>query len=389
MGPNFDGLHGSEQCWNVVNSIFASSLDPTNTSIIAGYQWSDGFLGSNDRQQNSSVWAMTVMLSLITKLAMSKHHTGVLALGGSKNDHQPVFDHIMNEVSQLRKPKLSCCKVINSFRLISFGLCFYLADRPERDARLNLLGHSGVTTKRFGHVAIYKPTILPSCNLCYKARARHCQTGQPMCQCNNCTGWDIYDHPKTSTYSAQLPGYPTTQLSNVDPPQHCNVNAHHLVPHWTTFEWLSCRVTSVEMEVRLKNWTKGQSDAYLCSIGLSKAMSKYVYSTGRRNAACGINNIVCPIPKSWKTETSLDMFIEAPMHLLFLGIVKSIMEVSEKYMKDNKLATKFNNHANIYISQLEAVSNCLIPTTCRNGAWVLPECSHSYMENWQLSLNHP
>ncbi len=51
----------------------------------------------------------------------------------------------------------------------------------------------------------------------------------------------------------------------------------------------------------------------------------------------------------------MDMFIEAPMHLLFLGIVKSIMEVSEKYMKDDKLATKFNNDANIYIAQLEAV----------------------------------
>ncbi len=49
------------------------------------------------------------------------------------------------------------------------------------------------------------------------------------------------------------------------------------------------------------------------------------------------------------------MFINAPMHLLFLGIVKSIMEVSEKYMKDEKLATKFIHHANGYIAQLESV----------------------------------
>ncbi len=58
---------------------------------------------------------------------------------------------------------------------------------------------------------------------------------------------------------------------------------------------------------------------------------------------------------SWKTETTVDMFIKAPMHLLFLGIVKSIMEVSEKYMKDEKLATKFIHHANGYIAQLESV----------------------------------
>ena len=169
-GPNFDGLPGYKQCQSVVNSILASVPDPANTSMIAGYLWSDGFLGSNVRQRNSSVWAMTVTLSLITELATSKHHTGVLALGWSKNDHQPVFDHIMNEVSQLRKPKLCYCRGTNSFRWVSFGLCFYLADRPEQDARLNLLGHGGVTSKRFGHVAIYTQNVLLSCNLCYKSR---------------------------------------------------------------------------------------------------------------------------------------------------------------------------------------------------------------------------
>ncbi len=182
---------------------------------------------------------MTVMLTLITEFATSKHHTGALALGWSKNNHQPVFDHIMNEVSQLCKPKLCYCKVTKSFHWITFGLYFYLADRPEHDARLNLLGHGGVTSKQFGHVAIYKPTVLLSCNLCYMARVRHCQTGQPMHQCNNCTGWDTYDHPKASTYCAQLPGYLSTKMSNIEPPQHCNVNAQHLVPHQTTFEWLS------------------------------------------------------------------------------------------------------------------------------------------------------
>ena len=354
-GPNLDGLHGSEQCRSVVNSILASSPDPANTSVIAGYLWSDGFLGSNVRQRNSSVWAMTVTLSLITEFATSKHHTGVLALGWSKNDHQPVFDHIMNEVSQLRTPKLRYCRVTNSFRWISFGLCFYLADRPERDARLNLLGHGGVTSKRFGHVAIYKNTILPSCNLCYKSRIRHCQTGQAMRQCNSCTGWDIYDHPKASTYCPQLPGYPTTRNSSIEPPQNRTCNEQYLVPHKSSFDWLSRGVNMAELEVRLGNWSKRHCEAYLRSMGLNKSISEIVYSTARQNAVRARNDIKCPIPTSWQTETTVDMFIEAPMHLLFLGIVKSIMEVSEKYMKDDKLSRKFINHTNGYIGQLESL----------------------------------
>ncbi len=75
-------------------------------------------------------------------------------------------------------------------------------DTPECDVWLNLLGLKGDTSKRFVHIATYKSTTLPSHELCYKSRESHCQTGQPMHQSNNCTGWDIYDLPKASTYYA-------------------------------------------------------------------------------------------------------------------------------------------------------------------------------------------
>ncbi len=71
----------------MVNSILANAPDTANTSVMVGYLWSDGFLGSNITQKDNSVWAMTVTLSLLSEYAASKYHTGVLALGWSKNDH--------------------------------------------------------------------------------------------------------------------------------------------------------------------------------------------------------------------------------------------------------------------------------------------------------------
>ncbi len=126
-------------------------------------------------------------------------------------------------------PKLSYCKSTNSFQWVVFGLCFYVADRPECNVQLNLLGHGGATSKRLGHVAKYKSTTLPSCDLCYKSRVRRCQSGQPLCQCNTCTGQDIYDHPKASKYCELLHRYPTTQ--NL----HCAIKEHYLVPHQSSF----------------------------------------------------------------------------------------------------------------------------------------------------------
>ncbi len=184
-------------------------------SVMGIYLWSNGFQGTNTRQKDNSVWAMTVTLSLLSEHIASKYHTGVLALGWSKNDHQPVFDHIMNEVSTLHIPKLHYCKSTNSFWWVAFGLSFYLADRPERDAQLNLLGHGSPTSKQVGYVATYKTTTIPLCNLCYKSRVRHYQSGQSLHQCNSCSGWDIYDHPEASIYCELLHGYPTTQIKTV------------------------------------------------------------------------------------------------------------------------------------------------------------------------------
>ncbi len=65
----------------MVNSILANTPDPADTSVMVGYLWSDGFLGSNIRQKDNSVRAMTVTLSLFYEHAPSKYHTGVLALG--------------------------------------------------------------------------------------------------------------------------------------------------------------------------------------------------------------------------------------------------------------------------------------------------------------------
>ncbi len=80
-GPNLVGLQGSEQCQKVVNDILANAPDPANTSVMVGYLWSDGFLGSNIRQKDNLVWAMNVTLSQLSEHSVSKHHILVLALG--------------------------------------------------------------------------------------------------------------------------------------------------------------------------------------------------------------------------------------------------------------------------------------------------------------------
>ncbi len=167
-------------------------------------------------------------------------------------------------------------------------------------------------------------------------------------------------------------------MSNIAPPLHRTVNEKHLVSHPLFFEWLSCGVQLAEMEVRLGYWSKGQCNAYLHSNGLNKSLSKTVYDTAKLNAELDNDYIKCPTPQLWKTAVSFDMFIEAPMHLLFLGMVKSIMEVSDTYMKQNQLGNKFITHANTYIAQLQSFHLEFLQI------WTLPNAN--FLSEWCLGI---
>ncbi len=107
------------------------------------------------------------------------------------------------------------------------------------------------------------------------------RSGKPLCQCDNCTDWDIFDHSKASTYCELLHGYPTTQKSNIEPPMHQTMNKQHLVLHRLSFEWLLRGVQLAEMEVRLGNWSKQQCNACIRSIGLNKAISETMYGISK------------------------------------------------------------------------------------------------------------
>ncbi len=74
------------------------------------------------------------------------------------------------------------------------------------------------------------------------------------------------------------------------------------------------------------------------------------------------------------------MFIEAPMHLFFLVIGKRITEVSDKYVKQNRLGNKFISHANICIAQLEPFWLDFLK--------ILQFPKTNYLEEWCLGMAH-
>ena len=64
------------------------------------------------------------------------------------------------------------------------------------------------------------------------------------------------------------------------------------------------------------------------------------------------NNII--MPALWNGTHTLDQCIDAPMHLLFLGIVKSIMEITRDWLSKltNSPYKQFGDYINSFITNL-------------------------------------
>ncbi len=98
----------------------------------------------------------------------------------------------------------------------------------------------------------------------------------------------------------------------------------------------------------------------------------------KQNTVHANDDIKCLIPHSSKINVSLDMFIETPIHFLLLWIVKSVMEVSDNYMKQYRLGNKFISHANTYIVQLQSFHLDFLQI------WPLPNTN--YLSEWCLGM---
>ena len=94
-----------------------------------------------------------------------------------------------------------------------------------------------------------------------------------------------------------------------------------------------------------------------------------------------INNIVANknedyhVPSSWYNQNDLTIYVNVPMHLLMLGMVKSVMIKIGKWLRDKNLNSKFIKLTDGILGSIKSlnVEWCKIleyPKTDKTGGWV-------------------
>ena len=336
----------------------SSKLQNSDVSPLILYVilWSDDFEPNNVKQNKKSTWIKTITIAPPPGFQTSSKHTYVICLGSKDHDHEDVNKYFFHELKDLEEPSYMYCTATQSSIPVVVEILAISADRPERSSLNCMLSHNGITSKRWRYAAYINSNYTRSCKQCILKRARFLNdsTCNIQMNCMRCSDWN-YSHPLMGIY--KLDDYPTRQHpdSPLPPLGREALNIQYLYPMELTYQKMIDGVKFCFFNCYHGVWKKANVITYMKSLGINERFSnENIYSVATRlrrsnvtYSSTIVNKYLC-LPIHWTYGTELDQCIDTPMHHLFQGIVKSIMELTIDWLsrKDGPQYKQFGDYVN-------------------------------------------
>ena len=170
------------------------------------------------------------------------------------------------------------CKATNCNIPVVVETLALSADRPERSALNCMLGHNGLTSRRWRFAAYVSKYKLRSCVLCREKRIRHLCSNRIFCNDNDpcCNDWN-YTHANMGVPPPK--DYPNKQHPNspLPPVGREVINVELLYPIELSYDVLTQAVQFSFFNFYHEMWTKSELMVYLKSIGINKNTVTTIY----------------------------------------------------------------------------------------------------------------
>ena len=365
-----DGLHGTEGARDLViearKAMEASKFEHIKeTSIGWVYFWSDSFLRCYSKQKDNSVWLFAVTVCPPHSDISTGSYTRILAMGKSGNDHTDVINYFHNEIKDMMKGFRIFCRKTNTLRWISLGLLYTSADRPERQAILNVLKEG-----TYGKVSLYSAPIvhskLPPCEKCYlhlieKIALGYSERESPRI-CTKCFAWNIDPNDESQAVFPVPENYPgETILRNDDgvllkPPKGREPGRKHIGPIRLTSKWMvvAC-VYAYEARGR-KRWNSNEFHAFLRTCNVCESRRTIIEDTALKDYADSKRSPLEDwLPELWLNDVdtfSIRRWPDVPMHAIGHGMGADIIEFFEQILTSQKKGNDFTKFANKIIEDI-------------------------------------
>ena len=362
---------------NVYNSHKEVSIKPY---VIFITLWSDDFEVNQTRKNRNSTWIKTMSLIGSKSSNTSRYYTHLIALGNKGYNHAKVNARINKELLSLQNINYYYVKQYQATLPIVVHPLVVLADRPERCTLNSTLSFAGNSTRRWLYSALMTPQKLVSCKKCFDIRINryfnhsvlHIESNK---LCGRCCDFNYIQTSKTGDF---LPPSNYPSCKHIKSPSFpkgrdviCNPRIDTLRPIKLTYEVLISGTQAACFNLITKQWKVSETRSYLKTLGVSSSfidtVIEYVAQKCDSNSIPFVAMQSLPLPHVWIDGLfELDQFIETPMHHLFEGIIKSLVEVTSDFLKHNK---QWKTYCDIINPILEEISSLKLDFCHVEGFW--------------------
>ena len=422
-------------------------------------EWRDDFDPNNSKSSRNQVWCNTYTVCPPSEGNSNGSNTYFVGLSSKGDDHNEVEEFLAQELNSLSEEGIQLYhggmrRIVH----VRINKLLISVDRPERTSMFQVGDHNGTYSACWGYATSVdsscKINHLPSCKECRAKREQRLLNLNPpstntesnVQSCPFCSNWNMEDskfvflapsdYPQRydSRDDAPLPPMerdlwyriedvpviesenpiptsnenPTTIVETTDggpqkkrkkrnkrPNKRIYLRTVKLTVTWlrmaVTFATHNLRTVVPNGRAKQTFWTKGNFSAYLKTCGISNRLVDLLF----RDSESEHYDLKKSLPVCWKDVCSLAKCHYAPMHMLFLGHMKSNIEMISNWLgKFNRLAT-FGKEVNKYLNAIRSLratkyfnAQPLSTTKWGTGVWV----SENYLLGarvWKFFLSLP
>ena len=349
------------------------SMAPKDAFVFLLIEWKDDAKANRGMRNTGSIWLQTLSFVAKNQNMEYRSNTYPMAMGPKGVNHDIVQESFRRELQSLR----DCTKThmvysaTHKANIRVYGDLFVcLMDQPERRNSNGLMLGNGIYSSRWGYSvnikSIYKN--LPSCEKCLSLLKEKKISDS---HCSACLNWktDIchdklrYEAPKN---------FPKNELGLTD--------HNTLMPFKLSYDILSRGVQLTHDKLEKGEWNQGQARAYLSVLCLNHETQEEIISHGLNAYALQkaktkkhvnktnymqlmqmqeINpSVFVPwnIPAVWDRGVSLHNSIDVVMHLLFLGVEKTVNKEIRNLLKAYGKLSLYKKHVATVLDDLTNIS---------------------------------
>lgn len=390
------GVTDSFAYYNAIHNARALYQD-TSVAVLWLAEWQDDFDPNSVKGNRESCWLKTVTVNPLPGAAGGpQQFTFPVALGGKSSDHEEVeelFSDELKRYSQMDHPafhqNLYYDGHSKSLVTVYAEVIVSLQDQPERRASTHLAAGNSRMHSRFGYSCDYlhiADQMVP-CHDC------SCKV-TPDNNCTQCTNWETNPGGEGGLTLT----FPPPDNFPRDIPADFGDQVDVLLPVQITFPLLLGAFEEAYTNIVAGTWSLSNGSAYLKRFCVRENTIKFLLGTAtsrhrllaarqaisdnpaNEEAAKVIQEMSTEPsltekpnpPSTWTRGVPLTAFAEAPMHLLFLGVTKTILSDINEWATNVSGYSALQRYGNDLLDDVPKLSWCktLSFSGRKLGGWV-------------------